>query len=491
MAIGCTQGVSIHSLDNEGRRTRLLAGHAGPVTALAASRDGKWLVTGSTDQTLRLWTLAGAETVPDLGATFRREANGDQVVATVRKRSFADDMDLREGDVLDICGFGSSQVDPSTFVARVDAITPDIPISIQVRNRRDDQGKGPFQTVTTKRQSPALTLFPSSDPAGEWVLWMPQGYYDTSIEGDGKYLGWHLNQSWLDQPKPTLHYPIKQFQNKLNRKDIIDQLLETADLDATLAALVPPDQPEPPKLVIKEQPPSVAVEVTEQDGKRAQAHVYAKSASDQEIERDRDPNRYAARPDDPLPAGDDRGRSEGHGPPRSHCAQDQRHAVPARRRLADPVGQYRLPGDTDARAETSPGDPDPRRRHVPDRAFPAGPARGPGCAGPGRLLQGPSRRAERWVAVRQRSGSRCTRSPGRRPGPTGSWRCSSCSGSVRGGAAGQRRPGGRGRRVALREPRAAGAPPDSRFRRSAPPAPAIAADALGRAWGRWPTRGAR
>ncbi len=194
-------------------------------------------------------------------------------------------MDLRERDVLDLCGFGSSQVEPGTFVARVDAITPDVPISIQVRNRRDDQGKGPFQTVTTKRQSPALTLFPSSDPAGEWVLWMPQGYYDTSIEGDGKYLGWHLNQSWLDQPKPTLHYPIKQFQNKLNRKDIIDRLLATADLDATLAALVSPDQPEPPKLVIKEQPPSVAVEVTEQDGKRAQAHVYAKSASNQEIER--------------------------------------------------------------------------------------------------------------------------------------------------------------------------------------------------------------
>ncbi len=278
VAIGCTQGVSIHSLDDEGRRTRLLAGHAGPVTALAASRDGKWLVTGSTDQTLRLWTLAGAEAVPDLGATFRRAPDGDQVVVVVRKRSFADDMDLREGDILGMCGFGSSQVDPDALVARVDAITPDIPISIQVRNRRNDQGKGPFQTVTTKRQSPALTLFASSDPAGEWVLWMPQGYYDTSIEGDGKYLGWHLNQSWLDQPKPTLHFPIKQYQGKLHRKDIIDKLLVTADLDAALAALVPPDQPKPPDVVKQEQPPTPAVKVTETDGRRATIHVHVESA---------------------------------------------------------------------------------------------------------------------------------------------------------------------------------------------------------------------
>jgi hypothetical protein len=107
---------------------------------------------------------------------------------------------------------------------------------------------------------------------------------DTSIEGDGKYLGWHLNQSWLDQPKPTLHFPIKQFQGKLNRKDIIDKLLATADLDAALAALVPPTNPKPPDVVKQEQPPTPAVKVTETDGRRATIHVHVESAPDKDLE---------------------------------------------------------------------------------------------------------------------------------------------------------------------------------------------------------------
>jgi WD40 repeat protein len=36
-----------------------LAGHEGPITAMAISRDGRWLVTGSADRTARVWKLTG------------------------------------------------------------------------------------------------------------------------------------------------------------------------------------------------------------------------------------------------------------------------------------------------------------------------------------------------------------------------------------------------------------------------------------------------
>ena len=38
-----------------------MGGHERPVTAVAVSRDGRWLVTGSWDNTARLWDLTAAE----------------------------------------------------------------------------------------------------------------------------------------------------------------------------------------------------------------------------------------------------------------------------------------------------------------------------------------------------------------------------------------------------------------------------------------------
>ncbi|HEX8199472.1 MAG TPA: WD40 repeat domain-containing protein, partial [Isosphaeraceae bacterium] len=56
LAVGCEAGVAFFRL-KDGRRTRLYAGHSGPVYALAPAPDGRWLVTGSSDQTARIWRL--------------------------------------------------------------------------------------------------------------------------------------------------------------------------------------------------------------------------------------------------------------------------------------------------------------------------------------------------------------------------------------------------------------------------------------------------
>jgi WD40 repeat protein len=285
-AVGCDSGVSIHSLDAGGRRTVLLAGHEGAVTCLAAAPDGRWLVTGSFDQTVRLWTLAEAESVPPLGARFQAAAGGSVAVAGVEPGSFAEAMGLRAGDVLDICGFGSEEVKPADFAARVDAIAPDIPISIQVRPRPDEPGQGPPRMVTTKRQSPAASLFASAQPPGEWVLWMPQGYYDTSIAGDGRYLGWHVNAPPSDPPGPTAFYPIRQFQDRLYRKDILKRLMETADIKAALA-LAGPAAGDPTAAIAAEQPPAVSVASAEQRGDRAALYIVVQGAPGRELKETR------------------------------------------------------------------------------------------------------------------------------------------------------------------------------------------------------------
>ena len=100
MAIGCEAGVAIYGLD-DGRRTRLFAGHNGPVYALAPSPDGRWLVTGSSDQTARFWRLAGCDTLASLGAQFAPEAGRRGKVTQVEPRGFAEAMGLRVGDLVD------------------------------------------------------------------------------------------------------------------------------------------------------------------------------------------------------------------------------------------------------------------------------------------------------------------------------------------------------------------------------------------------------
>src|SRR5262249_28596619 len=67
VAVGCEAGVILFDLET-GQRVRYLVGHTDKVYALAPSPDGKWLVTGSSDQTVRLWRLEGRDRVPSLGA---------------------------------------------------------------------------------------------------------------------------------------------------------------------------------------------------------------------------------------------------------------------------------------------------------------------------------------------------------------------------------------------------------------------------------------
>jgi WD40 repeat protein len=57
----CSQSGQVHLWEvASGRRLATCAGHAGAVTAVCLSGDGQYLLSGSTDRTLRLWEAGGA-----------------------------------------------------------------------------------------------------------------------------------------------------------------------------------------------------------------------------------------------------------------------------------------------------------------------------------------------------------------------------------------------------------------------------------------------
>ncbi len=61
---GCVNG-DVYMLNVDGRRMneRLLRGHISGVECVATSRDKKWVVSGSSDRTARIWSLKRNETV--------------------------------------------------------------------------------------------------------------------------------------------------------------------------------------------------------------------------------------------------------------------------------------------------------------------------------------------------------------------------------------------------------------------------------------------
>ncbi len=84
----------------------------------------------------------------------------------------------------------------------------------------------PRRLPTTKRDNPALTLLLGTNK--QWVVWTPEGYYDTSIAGDSRFLGWHTNPPH-DSVRPTDFVPIVTYSRTMNRPDILDQLWRLGD----------------------------------------------------------------------------------------------------------------------------------------------------------------------------------------------------------------------------------------------------------------------
>ena len=225
-AIAADAGVVLWNLVT-GEKTRSLSGHAGPVYAVASSPDGRWLVTGSSDQTIRLWPLAGCDRTPAFGARF--EGN---VVAEVSSGGFADGIGVKPGLIVDrveVGDFGPPLLfDPASILPRLDFESPTKMVTLT--GRMPGQAAG-FRAATTKRDSPALTVFPAVDR--RWAFWTPRGLYDSSADGDRRFLGWLTNRGSVAQLLAGTFDSIDKFEARYRQPrgagNRIDRLLDTAD----------------------------------------------------------------------------------------------------------------------------------------------------------------------------------------------------------------------------------------------------------------------
>ncbi len=103
---------------------------------------------------------------------------------------------------------------------------------------RGPNGTTPFVRAISKRDSPILTLFPGVDH--RWVLWSPRGYYDSSADGDRKFLGWLTNRGTVAQLLAGSFDSIDKFEARFRQLkapgNVIDRLLDTGNPQVAVAA---------------------------------------------------------------------------------------------------------------------------------------------------------------------------------------------------------------------------------------------------------------
>ena len=107
------------------------------------------------------------------------------------------------------------------------------------------------QIGTSKRNGPLMTLMLGAD--GEWVVWTPQGYYDTSIEGDSRFLGWHINSDFRST-RPTDFVPVGTYSGTMHQPRVLDRLWRTGNLDQALGVAEVPPGTGAPATVVAEKP---------------------------------------------------------------------------------------------------------------------------------------------------------------------------------------------------------------------------------------------
>lgn len=223
---------------------RFFRGHADYVTSLSASRDGRYLASGSADGTVRVWSLSAVSDGRSPAGRWGAEIGADGGRLVIKSTDPAGPLfykGVRAGDELkSITWFDGqrevSRAQPDAILQDLRSITWQMPLLFRLH--RDGAERPPFQLLPAWQ--PLANLFANND--GEWAFWTPEGYYDASPNGHTLF-GWQINRGLLETPE---FYRADQFSKNLERPDVLERLLDTGSLDAALrqAMLAPPAEPE-------------------------------------------------------------------------------------------------------------------------------------------------------------------------------------------------------------------------------------------------------
>ncbi len=155
---------SLKMYDRNGFFQKEFLGHAGGVRAIALSADGRYLASGSEDQTIILWKLSETGAAPSLRQAFPEASWANY--------------------------FSSLPIDSLTKEPSKQAWKSVIDF---LKANGDKTYKGIEEVYKNLGETvlPFATLFITED--NEWVCWTHKGYFACTSSGS-QYFGWHINR---------------------------------------------------------------------------------------------------------------------------------------------------------------------------------------------------------------------------------------------------------------------------------------------------------
>jgi WD40 repeat protein len=156
--------LSLKMYNRDGSLKKIFKGHKGSVRSVSVSADGRYLASGSEDQSVILWKLDEEGVLPSI-----REIFNDPIWHEY---------------------FDSLPFDSLTSMTNSKAWQETIDLMKNAKDRNWKDLNAVYEQLGAVAE-PFLNLFISTD--NEWVCWAPKGYFSCSSDGS-RYFGWHINR---------------------------------------------------------------------------------------------------------------------------------------------------------------------------------------------------------------------------------------------------------------------------------------------------------
>ena len=216
MIISGASGGMLKIYNCQGREIANLLGHTGEILSIAL--DGDRLVSGSSDQTIKVWDLKNIESLDEMQVT------------AINKGGLAEQYGLKIGDI--IYAIDDKKLKDINEVSIRLKQKGKYKFSIRRKNKEIDinivrtEKKFGFTSDFHKTIYPQLNIFVSKN--NEWVMWTPEGFYNAS-KGAEKYIGYHINQGANKEAK---FLDVSRFRKQFYRSDLIQKAINGEDLSS-------------------------------------------------------------------------------------------------------------------------------------------------------------------------------------------------------------------------------------------------------------------
>jgi WD40 repeat protein len=247
LAIGTStiNGIFVYSLPSGNRAPELIRyyrDHFGKVNSLGVSADGKYLISGSSDHTMKVWSLAGLAIAPAKFPASRAwgcdfEVEGNQlVVRNVLPAGIAAGRGLAAGDVIGEVREFETRNNAVTDAAAMRKLLAEKPIYTEFILKVLRAGKVVKAAIAVvPAWEPLVTLY--VDARGEWAAFTPEGYFNSSAAEGADLFGWQINVGPAITPEFRIALDLSK---EFEREDLLRELLSAGSLPGAFRNLGKP-----------------------------------------------------------------------------------------------------------------------------------------------------------------------------------------------------------------------------------------------------------